>query len=132
LGHDQYPTRDSMSLEEATVSNMWEIASIVEVLERKGLCTKHDLYAIITEFRGKNPRASIPETTFPEPYLLTGTENTIIDGILELLNKHGLTSHQSQNLLERLGRIIEMGQRVAKGDDALTRRRHPVGSASDL
>ena len=27
---------------------------------------------------------------------------------------HGLTSHQSMNLLERLGRIIEMGQRVAK------------------
>jgi hypothetical protein len=30
--------RDSMSLQEATVSNMWEIAAIVEVLERKGLC----------------------------------------------------------------------------------------------
>jgi hypothetical protein len=27
---------------------------------------------------------------------------------------NGLTSHQSQNLLERLGRIIEMEQRVAK------------------
>jgi len=26
----------------------------------------------------------------------------------------GLNSHQSLNLLERLGRIIEMGQRVAK------------------
>jgi hypothetical protein len=47
--------------------------------------------------------------------LLTETENTIIDDILELLNNHRLTSHQSQNLLERLGRIIEMGQRVAKG-----------------
>ena len=46
---------------------------------------------------------------------MTETENTIIDEFLELLNKHGLTSHQSQNLLERLGRIIEMGQRVAKG-----------------
>lgn len=33
--------------------------------------------------------------------------------ILELINKHGLASHQSQNLLERLGRNIEMGQRVA-------------------
>ena len=33
----------------------------------------------------------------------------------ELLNKHGLTSHQSLNLLERLGRIIEMGQRLTKG-----------------
>ena len=107
--------RESMSLEEATISNMWEIAALVEVLERKGLCTKRDRYDIITEFRRKNPRASIPETAFPEPYLLTETENTIIDDILELLNKHGLTSHQSQNLLERLGRIIEMGQRMTKG-----------------
>ena len=103
-----------MSLEEATVSNMWETA-IVEVLERKGLCTKQDLYDIITEFRHKNPRASIPETAFPEPYLHTETENTIIDDMLEMLNKHSLTSHQSLNLLELLGRIIEMGQWVAKG-----------------
>jgi hypothetical protein len=44
--------------------------------------------------RCKNPRASIPETAFPEPYLLIETENTIIVGILELLNKHRLTSHQ--------------------------------------
>ena len=116
------PKRESMSIEEATVSNMWEIAAIVEVLERKGLCAKQDLYDIITEFRRKNPRASIPETAFPEPYLLTETENTIIDDILELLNKHGLTSHQSMNLLERLGRIIEMGQRVAKGTTHSARR----------
>ena len=112
---DNRPTRDSMPIEEGTISNMWEIAAIVEVLERKGLCTKQDLHTIIDELRKKNPRARIPETAFPEPYLLTETENTIIDDILELLNKHGLTSHQSQSLLERLGRIIEMGQRVAKG-----------------
>ena len=66
-------------------------------------------------FRRKNPRASIPETAFPEPSVLTETENTIIDDILELLNKHGLTSHHSKKLLERLGGIIEMEQRVAKG-----------------
>jgi len=112
---DDRPTRDSMSLEEATISSMWEIAAIVEVLERKGLCSKQHLDNIMAEFRRKNPRASILETTFPEPYLLTETENRIIDDILELLNKHGLTSNQSINLLERLGRIIEMGQRVAKG-----------------
>ena len=112
---DDRPKRDSMSLEEATISNMWEIAAIVELLEQKGLCTKQDLHAIIDELRKKNPRARFPETAFPEPYLLTETENTIIDDILELLNKNGLTSHQSMNLLERLGRIIEMGQRVAKG-----------------
>ena len=62
------PKRDSMTIEEATVSNMWEIAAIVEVLERKGFCTKHDLYDIIAEFHRKNPRARIPKTAFPEPY----------------------------------------------------------------
>jgi hypothetical protein len=94
---------------------MWEIAAIVELLEQKRICTKQDLHTIIDELRKKNPRARIPETAFPEPYSLIETENKIIDDILELLNKGGLTSHQSQNLLERLGRIIEVGQRVAKG-----------------
>ena len=112
---DDRPKRDTMSIEEATISNMWEIAAIVELLEQKGLCTKQDLHTIIDELRTKNPRARIPETAFPEPYLLTEIENTIIDDILELLNKNGLTSHQSMNLLERLGRIIEMGHRVSKG-----------------
>ena len=49
-------------------------------------------------FRRKNFRTSIPETAFPEPDVLTETENTIIDGILEPLNTHGLTSHQAMNL----------------------------------
>ena len=35
--NDDRPKRNSMSVEEATVSSMWEIAAIVEVLERKGL-----------------------------------------------------------------------------------------------
>ena len=50
------PKRESMSPEEATISNMWEIAAIVEVLERKGVCTKQDLLGIITELRKTNPR----------------------------------------------------------------------------
>ena len=112
--NDDRPKRDSMSLEEATISNMWEIAAIVEVLEQKGLCTKQDLYDIIAEFRRRNPRASIPETAFPKPALLTETEDKIIDDILELLNKYGLTSAPSVDLLERVGGIIEMGQRMAK------------------
>jgi hypothetical protein len=33
------PNRDTMSIEETIISNRWEIAAIVEVLERKGLCT---------------------------------------------------------------------------------------------
>jgi len=41
---DDRPKRDSMSIEEATISNMWEIAAIMEVLERKDLCAKQDTH----------------------------------------------------------------------------------------
>jgi hypothetical protein len=34
------PERETTALEEAIISNMWEIAAIVEVLERKGLMPK--------------------------------------------------------------------------------------------
>jgi hypothetical protein len=44
------PKRETMSIEEATVSNMWDIAALVEVLERKGHCTKEYLYNINMEF----------------------------------------------------------------------------------
>lgn len=108
------PKRETMSIEEATISNMWEIAAIVELLERKGLCTKQDLYNIIAEFRGKNPRSRIPKTVFPEPYVLSKTEDQIIDDILTVLNRHGLDSQHSLELLERVGRIIELGQQMAR------------------
>lgn len=109
------PKRETMSLEEATISNMWEIAALVELLERKGLCTKQELFDIIIDLRKQNPRARIPETVFPSPYLLTQTEEKVIDDLLAVLNKSGLDSKQSLALLEHLGRIIEMGARMTRG-----------------
>jgi len=109
------PKRESMSLEELAISNMWEIAALVELLEKKGLCTKQELYDIIGELRKKNPRARLPETVFPSPYLMTETEEKIIDDLLAVLNKSGLDSKQALDLLEHLGRIVEMGTRMARG-----------------
>ena len=104
-----------MSPEEATISNMWEIAALVEVLERKGICTKQDLYHTIAQLREKSPRARIPETVFPSPYLLSQTEEKVIDDILAVLNTHGMDSKQSLELLEQVGRIVEMGARMTRG-----------------
>ncbi len=114
MSSDQ-PKRESMSLAEATISNMWEIAAIVELLEKKGLCTKQDLYVIIGELRNKNPKACIPETAFPSPYLMSQTEEKVIDDILAVLNQHGMESKQSLELLEQVGRIIEMGAKITRG-----------------
>ncbi len=109
------PKRQSMSIEEVTISNMWEIAAIVELLEKKGLCTKQELLDIVTGLRKQNPRAKIPDTAFPSPYLMTQTEEKVIDDMLAVLNKSGLDSKQSLELLEHLGRIIEMGSRLTRG-----------------
>jgi hypothetical protein len=101
------PEREGMSLEELAISNMWEIAAIVELLERKGLCTKQDLYDIVGKLRTKNPQAKTPETVFPSPYLMTEKEEQVI-------NKHGVDAKQSLELLEHLGRIIEMGMKLTR------------------
>ncbi len=76
--NDHRPKRETTSIEEATISDLWEMVAILEVPERKGLCTKQDLYNIITEFRRKNPRARISEMACSEPYLLTETENKLL------------------------------------------------------
>ena len=65
---DDRPKRDSMSLEEATIFNMWEIAAIVELLEQKGLCTKQDLHAIIDELRKKTLVLDSPRRPFLSPF----------------------------------------------------------------
>ncbi|HSL03940.1 MAG TPA: hypothetical protein VK901_10430 [Nitrospiraceae bacterium] len=48
-----------------------------------------------------------PRVIDDEPCLPTETENKLMDDILVLFIKNKLTPHQSQDLLERLGGIIE-------------------------
>lgn len=56
------------------------------------------------------------------PCLPTETENKLMDDILVLFIKNGLTPHQSQDLLVRLGGIIAKAQQVAEGADTLKDR----------
>lgn len=109
------PKHETMSLEEATISNRWEIAAIVELLEKKGLCTKQDLHDMIAELRKTTLRARVPETVFRSPYLLSQTEEEVIDDIIAVLNQHGMDSKQALELLEQVGRIIEMGAKITRG-----------------
>ena len=51
-----------------------------------------------------------------EPCLPAETENKLMDDILVLFIKNGLTPHQSQALLVRLGGVLEEAQQVAKWD----------------
>ena len=46
---------DLVTLEELALSTMWEIAALVEVLERKGILTKQDVLDMIQELRQREP-----------------------------------------------------------------------------
>ncbi len=103
-----------MTTEEVTIFNKWEMVAIVELLVQKGLCTKQDPHAIINELRKKNPCARFPDSLNRICSPKLRTRSSTIDDILELLNKNELTSHQSMNLLERVGRRVAEGTK----DDA--------------
>src|SRR5438093_2772055 len=103
-----------VTVEELAVSSMWEMAALMEVLERKGICTKQEVLDMIQELRRKHPTAVPPPEPFPEPYLLTEAENALIDRIFELFNATGLTAHQAKALLTRVRRLIELGERMAE------------------
>jgi hypothetical protein len=59
MSHDR-PTRETMSLEEATGSYTWEIAAIVEVLDRKGILPKEasQCQTLHLRLRHKRPRSA--------------------------------------------------------------------------
>jgi hypothetical protein len=78
---DQRPKRDTMSIEEATISNMWEIAAIVEALERKDLRTGQDFYDIMNEFRHTSTGVTVEVTQpcfSPEPQCVYRTDSSLI------------------------------------------------------
>lgn len=53
---------------EIAISNMWEIAALMEVLERKGVWTKHEVLDMIQELRRKIPKAGAAEEAFRDSY----------------------------------------------------------------
>ncbi len=51
---------DLVTLDELALSSMWETSALVELLERKGILTKHDVLAMIQELRQREPTAIPP------------------------------------------------------------------------
>jgi len=51
---------DLVTLEVLAISDMWEVAALIEVLEKKGVRKKQDILDAIRELRQKNPKARTP------------------------------------------------------------------------
>ncbi len=49
--------KQRVTIEAPAISNMWEITALVEVLERKGVLTRQEIYDAINELRRREPTA---------------------------------------------------------------------------
>ncbi len=50
-----------VTLDELAISNMWETSALVELLERKGILTRQEIYDAINELRQRHPEATTVE-----------------------------------------------------------------------
>ena len=119
--HHGFPplTKDLVTLEELTISNMWEVPALIEVLEKKGVMKKQDILDAIRELRKMNPTARTPrevdESTGPSeqgPKQVDG--NAVVERILELILEAGLSSSQAREVLDRAKEAIDHGEKEAK------------------
>ncbi len=119
--------KEIVTLEELAISSMWEMAALVEVLEKKGVLKKQDIYDAIRELRKKNPMARTPrefdkqpDPAFPDDVSpsaepsLAQAESALIERILELILATGLSAPQAKVLLDRVRQAIEWGERMNK------------------
>ena len=111
---EKLDSQELVTFEELLVSYMVEIGALIELLDRKGMVKKQEILDTIQDLRRKTPKAQPTREPFPEPYLLTEAENALIDRIFELFNATGLTAHQAKNLLARVRRLIDLGERLAE------------------
>ena len=108
---------DLVTLEKLSISNMWEVAALIEVLEEKGVMKKQDILDAIRELRQKNPQARTPieldhpsANAEPRPKQVDG--NAFVERILELIVEAGLSPRQAREVQDRAKEGIDWGYRV--------------------
>ena len=98
-----------LKLCEMTIDNMYEIEALGELLEQKGLLTKQEILTLAQDLKRKNPPV---ESTDPTQQRFTPTENAVIEELMEVILKHGLSADHAKTLLSRTIQLLEWGKQA--------------------
>ena len=96
-----------LNLCEMAIDNMYELEALGELLERKGLLTKQEIISLAKALKSKNPPVEPTDPTHPR---FTQTENEIIEELMEVILKHGLSADHAKILLGRTIQLLEWGE----------------------
>jgi hypothetical protein len=108
---DRSNPRETFTTEEGVLANMWAMEALVELLERKGLCTKQEVHDLIAELRTRHAERN-GKVIVPGPSANTKEEQYLIDHVLTLIEAVGLQPAESKELLRRVSSIIDQQART--------------------
>ena len=99
-----------LNLCDMAIDNMYELEAIGELLEQKGLLTKQEILALAKDLKLKNPPA---EPTNPSQQRFTAKDNAVIEKIMEVIERHGLSADHAKEILERTIQLLEWSKQAA-------------------
>lgn len=110
---DSLNPREIFTTEEGVLANMWALEALVELLERKGLCTKQEVHDLIAELRARHAELN-GKVILPGLPANTKDEQYLIDHVLKIIEAVGLQPAESKELLRRVSLIIDQQERTKR------------------
>ena len=99
-----------MNLCNMSIDSMYELEALGQLLEEKGLLTKHEIVTLATKLKRQNPSANPVE---PSSKPFTAQENAVIEQLMEVIVQHDLSADHAKELLGRTIQLLEWGKQTA-------------------
>jgi hypothetical protein len=113
---DPVDPKTLLTLVEMSIDNTYELAALGELLEQKGVMTKAEIIALAKELKRKTPPTEshtvATNDTSPQPRF-TDTDNAVIEEIMAVTLRHGLSADQATTVLGRTIQLLEWGKQAA-------------------
>ena len=106
---DPVDREDFLKLCDMSIDSMYELAALGELLEQKGLITKQEILTLATELKHQNPPADSTDILHQR---FTPQENAVIEQLMEVIGKHGLSADHAKTLLARTIQLLEWGEQA--------------------
>ena len=99
-----------LNLCEMAIDNMYELEALGALLEQKGLLTKEEILTLAKELKQKADSVNL---TDPSQQPFTAKENAVIEELMEVIERHGLSADHAKTLLGRTIQLLEWGKPAA-------------------
>ncbi len=107
---DALNARETFTTEEGVLANMWVMEAIVELLERKGICTKQEVHDMVSDLRKRHAELN-GKVIVPGPPPNTKEEQFLVDHVLKLVDAVNLRPSEAKELLRRVSLAIDQSEK---------------------